>query len=248
MKKLVTLLATAVFSTAAFAASPCDQMFAFGYPTQTAVQDVTPLCRINYFVEHDNTKKIPLYSAELLLKQYFSGNNKRVNAFKADPDLHESQRAELSDYDKAYDRGHMTPFEDAKYKSAASLQTFYLSNMVPQDLHLNRGLWRAIENQTRKYATANPNGVYVVTGPVFQGKYKTIGAGVAVPTSVFKVIIDKQTKQGVGYLVPNTSPKAGVTPDTYKVSISEVEKATGLNFTPALQDASFKNVIGAEFK
>jgi endonuclease G len=189
-----------------------------------------------------------VYSAELLLKEMSSGTNKRVNAFKADPDLHQGQRAELADYDKAYDRGHMTPFEDAKFKSAASLQTFYLSNMVPQDLHLNRGLWRAIENQTRKYAAAHQTGVYVITGPVYTGTTKTIGNGVAVPSSVFKVIIDKEHKQGVGYLVPNTSPKAGVTPNTYKVSISEVEKATGINFTPSLSDGSFKAVIGEEFQ
>jgi endonuclease G, mitochondrial len=248
MRTLVALLATAVFSTTAFAASPCDQMFAFGYPTQTTVQDTTKLCRINYYVEHDNTRKVPLYSAELLLKEYFSGKNKRVNAFKPDPDVEEGKRAELSDYDKRYDRGHMTPFEDTKYKSAASLQTFYLSNMVPQNLHLNRGLWRAIENRTRRFAFNRPQGVYVITGPVYAGKYKTIGNGVAVPTSIFKVVIDKKTKQGVGYIVPNTKPKAGVTPETYKVPISEVEKATGLNFTPSLKNDSFKTAIGEGFK
>lgn len=247
MKKLLALLAAAILSTSAFAASTCDQFVPFGYPT-VQVKDTTQLCRITYTVAHDNSRKTPVYSAELLLKEMSGGTNKRINAFKADPDLQPGQRAELSDYDKKFDRGHMTPFEDAKYKSAASLQTFYLSNMVPQDLHLNRGLWRAIENQTRKYAASQKTGVYVITGPVYVGKTKTIGNGVAVPSSVYKVIIDKDSKQGVAYLVPNVSPKPGVKPNTYKVTIAEVEKATGINFTPALKDGSFKSVIGKEFQ
>lgn len=247
MKKLAVVLAAFLFSGVAYAASPCDQMLPFGYPTVQLI-DTTTLCRLNYVVEHDNVRKVPVYSAELLLKEYFSGTNKRVNAFKADPDLPADKRADLNDYDKRYDRGHMTPFEDTKYKSAASLQTFYLSNMIPQDLHLNRGLWRSIENQTRKYAARNPRGVYVITGPVFAKKYATIGEGVGVPTSVYKVIIDKETKQGVGYLVPNKNPKQGANANMYKVPISTIEKATGINFTPDLRDVSFKDVIGKEFQ
>lgn len=247
MKKLLAFLAATIISTSAFAASTCDQMLPFGYPT-LQVKDTTRLCRLNYVVEHDNARKVPAYSAELLLKEYSSGTNKRVNAFKADPDLLPNQRAELSDYNKKYDRGHMTPFEDTKYKTAASLQTFYLSNMVPQDLHLNRGLWRSIENKTRKYVASEKTGLYIITGTVFVGNEKTIGNGVIVPPSLYKIIIDKKQKQGVAWLVPNRKPKVGETPDTFKVPISVIEKATGANFTPALKDGSFKSVIGKEFQ
>jgi endonuclease G len=252
MKKLLTLVAAATLSFGVYAepSSHCDQMVAYGYPT-TDVSSTTALCRMNYFVEHDNTKKVPAYSAELLLKEYSSGKNKRVNAFKADPDVDPAYRADLNDYNKSYDRGHMTPFEDTKYKSAASLQTFYLSNMVPQNLHLNRGLWRAIENQTRKIAAAHENGVFVVTGPVFDNAHiDYIGQNVGVPTRIFKVIIDKEHNQGVAWLVPNIDPKEGDTPDKFKTTIDEVEKATGINFTPKLNNSAliFKHLIGEEFQ
>jgi endonuclease G len=200
---LVSLL---VSSTSYAAPSHCDQLVAYGYPQSATSLDTTQLCRIAYTVNHDNTRKTPIYSAELLLKENSSGDNPRVNAFKADPDLHPTQRAELRDYSKAYDRGHMTPFEDAKKDSAAALQTFYLSNMVPQDLHLNRGLWHALENHVRTWAANSKNGVYVITGPVYDTKTpKTIGNGVAVPDRVFKVVIDKTTHQGIGFLVPNVA-------------------------------------------
>lgn len=248
MKKLLTFLAAVTLSTATFAqTSHCDQMVPFGYP-QTAIVDVTQLCRISYTISHDNTRKVPVYSAEFLLPENFKGKNKRVNAFKADPDLDTGKRAELSDYDKTYDRGHMTPFEDTKSKPAASLQTFYLSNMVPQDLHLNRGIWRTIENQTRGYVDNVGHGLYVITGPIFDGKPKTIGNGVAVPTRLYKVVIDKDTMQGIAFLVPNTSPKAGDSYDKFITTITEVEHVTGINFTPTSTNTEFKSVVGKEFK
>ena len=250
IKRFLSVLAALTLSASAFAATPaCDKMVPFGYPQSSTTLDSTQLCRIAYTVNHDNTRKTPIYSAEYLIKENLNGKNPRVNAFKADPDLDVGKRAELSDYDKAYDRGHMTPFEDARAKSAAALQTFYLSNMVPQDLHLNRGVWHALENHVRIWASKSKNGVYVITGPVYDTKEpKTIGDGVAVPNRVFKVIIDKSTMQGIGFLIPNVAPKAGEKYSKFAVPISEVEKATFINFTPKSPNAPFKNVIGTEFK
>ena len=65
-----------------------------------------------------------------------------------------------------------------------------------------------------------------------------------------KIIINKDTNQGVGYLVPNTSPAAGVKFTTYAVSISTIEKLVNINFTPDLpkNQQEWKNTIGAQFK
>lgn len=251
-KKLALLALMLSTSTVTLAASHCDTMVPYGYPviTDNQATDVTPLCRIAYTVLHDNNRKVPLYSAELLLIENVPSKNKRVNAFKADPDLQPGKRAELSDYSELYDRGHMTPFEDARKNSAAALQTFYLSNMVPQNLHLNRGLWRALENKTRKWAKESDDGLYVITGPVFDGPKQVLGDGVAIPAHVFKVIIDRKTNQGVGFIVPNTGPAKGAKLASYRVSINEVERATGLNFLPiatVINGNTIRNVISSQF-
>lgn len=242
---LSLLLGTA--SAVAQTTPTCEQMVPYGSPT-VARANVTKLCRISYTVLHDNQRKTAVYSAELLLKENLNGKTKRVNAFKADPDLPAHVRSDLNDYNKAYDRGHLTPFEDARKDSAAALQTFYLSNMVPQNLHLNRGMWRQIENKTRGFAHKSQAGVYVFTGPVYTQPIKYIGEGVAVPSSIYKVIIDKKTQQGVAYLVPNRGPKKGERYDAYQVTIKTVEDVTGINFTPQVPDALFKHMIGTEFK
>jgi endonuclease G len=250
MKKILAGLAALAISFSAFAS--CDQMVPFGYPKTQATVGTVQLCRIQYTVREDTFRKVPLYSAELLLKEDSAGNNTRVNAFKPDPDLPMDQRAELEDYktvSKTYDRGHMTPFEDTKANSAAALQTFYLSNMVPQNLHLNRGLWRAIENRTRGFAANSKDGVYVITGPIFDGTPTYAGPDhVAIPTRIYKVVIDKDTMQGVAFITPNTTPNPGDTPEKFEFPIRVAEQAAHINFTPTAPSQSFKTVIGKEFQ
>lgn len=254
MTKLTRTFATLAFlfaSTQALALNEnCDKLVPYGYPqlVHGTNQETTALCRIAYTVLHDNKKKVPLYSAELLLIENIPGKVKRVNAFKADPDLAPVVRAELNDYDRRYDRGHMTPFEDARKSSAAALQTFYLSNMVPQNLHLNRGLWRSLENKTRTWAKHSSAGLFVISGPIFANKpVQTIGQGVAVPTHIYKVVIDRETRQGIGFIIPNTEPVPGAKLKNYAVTISQVQDATGLIFTPTLRSAQFITSIGLEF-
>lgn len=251
LTKLVLASSLAIVSSYGMADPHCDGMVPFGYPTiPMDVTDTTNLCRIAYVVQHDNTRKVPLYSAELLLIENIPNKEKRSNDFKADPDLPPGKRAELSDYESDNtDRGHMTPFEDARKNSAAARQTNYLSNTIPQNLHLNRGMWRKLENQTRRWAKEAPAGLHVMTGPVFQGKPEYVGNKVAKPSSVFKVIIDKKTMQGVAYLIPNQGPKKGAKLEHYKTTIAEVEKVTRMNFTPKLIVVStLKTEIGQQFK
>jgi endonuclease G len=248
MKKWLAIFGL-VASLAAFGNEPaphCDQFMPYGYPTVTGHAHTTQLCRIAFYTLHDDQLKVPVYSVELLLPENISGVNPRIDKFKADPDLQATARAVPGDYvGSGYDKGHMAPVEDMRKDSAAMLQSFYMSNMVPQDPILNRGVWREIEEHARKLAISK-NGVYVFTGPIFADRpIKTIGAGVAVPSHTFKVIIDKNDGLGIGYIVPNTNVK-GTTYKQYAVPVAEVERVTGINFTPNLtsnQD-DFKKTIG----
>ncbi|MFZ6870419.1 DNA/RNA non-specific endonuclease, partial [Klebsiella pneumoniae] len=85
-------------------------------------------------------------------------------------------------------RGHMAPNGDMPHKESQS-DSFSLSNMVPQAPKNNQEVWRNLEEATRAIVTKQKQDVYVVTGPVFEGKrLKTIGQGVIVPTAVYKAV------------------------------------------------------------
>ena len=46
-------------------------------------------------------------------------------------------------------------------------ESFYLSNMSPQEASFNRGGWKKLEEQVRTWCLKE-NKLYIVTGPIFQ--------------------------------------------------------------------------------
>lgn len=66
-----------------------------------------------------------------------------------------------------YDRGHLAPADDFIENQVGMSHSFYTSNIVPQDPSHNRGIWRALEQNTRRWALEKGE-LYVVTGPVFE--------------------------------------------------------------------------------
>jgi endonuclease G len=121
--------------------------------------------------------------------------------------------------------------------SAISMkESFYFSNMSPQLPAFNRGVWKRLEEMMRSWATDN-SAIYIVTGPVLTPGLPTIGANrVSIPNYYYKVILDYTQPEikAMGFILPNASSSSALT--SFAVSIDEVEKATGLDFFPALPD------------
>lgn len=166
-----------------------------------------------------------------------TGKAKRSNKFMPDPKV-STGSALPSDYTRSgYDRGHMAPAGDFKYDQEATNETFYMSNMSPQDHALNIGIWNDLEEQIRRWAKKR-GPLVVVTGPVLRPGLPTIGrsAKVAVPERYFKIVYDPARQEAVAFLIENRNY-----PDTdlaaVAVSIDAVEKATGLDFFAQLPDA-----------
>ena len=123
-------------------------------------------------------------------------------------------------------------------------ESFLMSNMTPQTAELNRGLWKNLEEQVRKWA-AKFGAVTVVTGPVLEkkaSKYEAIGSNeVAVPEYFYKVlassVIDEEGNPSI-ILAAFIMPNRGCTGDIwdYLVTVDEVEKRTGIDFFSALDD------------
>jgi len=66
-----------------------------------------------------------------------------------------------------YDRGHLAPADDFRENQVAMSHSFYTSNIVPQDPSHNRGIWRVLEQNTRRWALEKGQ-LYVITGPIFE--------------------------------------------------------------------------------
>lgn len=218
----------------------CKEFATYGTPGTTG--DL--LCRKGFLLSHDPVKKTPVWVVEHLTEAKASGPVERKDSFKADPDLPEGKRSELSDYKgSGFDRGHMAPAADMKWDRQAMYECFYLSNMVPQaGKGMNQGIWRVLEEKVRRWALKRGE-VYIYTGPVYDSaKTETIGSNrVAVPTAIYKVVFDPKAQEAIAFMMPNRPLNTKDMPK-YIVSVREVEIATGLDFFNTFNRATQESI------
>ena len=243
--RLITITAITLFlTTQVWAANPiddkCGQFTPYGAPDIKRV-NIQFLCRTNYAVSYDNNVKVPAYVLEHVTKAAITGPTKRKDSFRPDPEV--AAPATLADYASAgsvYDRGHLSPAGDNTQTDKIMYESFLLSNMMPQAFNNNRGIWKQLETKVRDYVLKTGD-VYVASGTIYDAGFKKIGNGVGVPTRIFKVVIDVNNNKASAYIFPNTAlPVADM--EKYKVTIADVEKATGINFNPKLTNTSIETV------
>jgi endonuclease G len=147
-----------------------------------------------------------------------------------------------SDYTRSgYDRGHMAPNYGiaSRYGREAQLETYLMSNIVPQSPLVNRHLWKDLEMSVAKRYSCFFGEVWVITGPVFEGNIEKLESGVPVPSAYYKIIADETDGRlrTIAFLVEQRCP-----PYTRirkrMVCIDEIEKITGLDFFSDLPDAA----------
>lgn len=160
----------------------------------------------------------------------------RSNKFLSDP-LVSSGSAVNNDYKgSGYDRGHLAPAGDMGWSSKSMIESFYYSNMSPQDPSFNRGIWKKLESLVRSWAIDYDH-IYIVTGPILTTNLEEIGPnGVDIPKYYYKVILDDtgKDKKAIGFIIPNEGSKVGLS--NFAVTVDEVEKSTGIDFFPLLND------------
>lgn len=162
---------------------------------------------------------------------------KRTDNFRPDPEI-TTKSAELVDYKgSGYDRGHLAPAGDMAWSAVTMSESFFLSNISPQDPSFNRGIWRSLEELVRSWAMQNEE-VFVITGPLLANGLKTIGPNsVSVPDFYYKVILDYygSEKKGIAFLLPNKSADASLL--MFVKSINDIELVTGFDFFHKLPDS-----------
>lgn len=148
-----------------------------------------------------------------------------------------TQSADWRNYkNSCYDKGHLCPAGDMKFSKEAYEATFYTSNISPQLPDFNAGIWNRLEQKTRYWASQN-NGLYVITGPVFEKQPTTIGKeNVSVPSYFYKILFKKQHNQfkTIAFLVPHRSSEAPLY--QFVTHIDAIEEKTGINFFETLHD------------
>lgn len=212
-----------------------------GIPTSSCSHD-TIVYRHSYILSFNKDTQCANWVMWHLSAAHTDGRHKRKGIpYKEDDDIAQST-IKLEDWEgvEGYDHGHMCPAGDNKWNRTAMEQTFFLSNMCVQNSRLNQETWERLESTCREWAKAFQD-IYIVCGPIFSKKsYKKIGVSkkLVVPDAFYKVILclNGQTK-GIGFIYNNQDPNENDHIEDHVVSIKEIEKLTGIDFFPALQDS-----------
>ncbi len=169
----------------------------------------------------------------------------RTDDFRSDP-LVTTGSATLDDYSgSGFDRGHLAPAAAMAWSPEVMSESFYLSNMSPQEPGFNRGIWRVLEGEVRGFAQLHGE-VFVVTGPVLGDSLPTIGpSGVSIPEHYFKVVLDYREPglEGIAFVLDNAA--VGGPLEAFAVSIDSVESLTGIDFFPVLPDPTEDRIEGS---
>jgi endonuclease G len=197
---------------------------------------------MGYTVSYNNKERIPNWVAYALDKnELYDADWDRPN-FTADPDIKGRQAYErdyIGQKDKNnLDRGHMAPAADMKWSSQAYEESFYLSNVCPQNHNLNAGDWNDLEKQVRREARYYGT-VYVCAGPII-GKHKHGYIGedkVTVPDAFFKALLAKRKDGSYAAIAFVMQNESGTHPlSSYAMTVDELEKMTGMDFFYNLDD------------
>lgn len=235
---------------------PCYQFAPWGYPRFNPPQKDVFLCNTGYAGEFNPRSRTMMWDVENLKGVNLEHQNAlRQNDFRPDPRL--SDGPNLNDYaGSGYDRGHLAPAEDFMSNVKQMSESFYLSNMVPQNPNNNRGIWAKLEENTRYWAKEY-NDVYVITGPIYykgeplgylgkggevrlmdgskgaRGLHSVENGRVAIPTHMYKIIYAPEINQMLAFIIPNTAINPAELP-RYRVTVDTVESLTGLDFFPEM--------------
>lgn len=185
----------------------------------------------------------PKWTAHVASPDLLKGNLARIDSFLPDP-LVKTGTAVTADYwNSGFDRGHMVPSADMRWNHEALQGTYYYSNISPQVPELNRETWADLEDWGRRYVNFSKRRVFVATGPVLRDGLPTMQKAdrkneVSIPEYFWKVFadLDGDTPKAIGFVMRNS--KLDGPPISYAVTVDSVETLTGLDFFPALDDAT----------
>ena len=222
-----------------------DELKSYGLPSENYLEHTA------YFFEYDEKHEQSSWVAHMITPEVENLGSARTNDFRVDP-LVVSGTAEQDDYfnyypDRkegeqydgfGYDRGHLAPSADFRWYEKAVSESYYYSNMSPQDPDLNRKKWSELENMLRNYVVRNNVPLAVITAPILEDdlpKIKQSRNGVSIPKFYLKIAYDHTNQRIIGFLMANKELTRPV--DMYTISVDELEKQTGYDYFPKIDQS-----------
>ena len=194
-----------------------------------------------YISSHNTKTLIPDWVAYEITAEEAEGRRDRGGIeFRMDPDRRGVTQAMREDYSgSGWTKGHMMPAADTAFSTSDTMaETFYFTNICPQNEVLNAGDWQYLEKRVRSWAKRYGS-VWVVTGPIVgKNRYGRIGdRDVVVPDSFYKALLVRRpdgSYSAIAFVMDNDEERYMLRDCC--MSVNELEALTGFDFFPGLDD------------
>lgn len=200
----------------------------------------------NYSFGWSQEDLVSLWVAYPLCSMYTNKRVNRTDEWAYDPILGEEfSSAPFGGYGGSYARGHQVPSADRLCCWEANAQTFYGTNMTPQNNGHNGGIWQDIESYVRNIANTSDT-TYVVSGCMVKDSQKfttdTDGKKMTVPTAYYKAILryskssTLSTWAAMAFYTEHKDYPDNTPFKTIAMSVDALEEMTGMDFFINLPD------------
>lgn len=208
----------------------------------------------NYTAYYDNSTYTSMWVAYPLQSSHM-GSLERPSKWYYNPLIATSEQVNLCDHSyegDTYSRGHLIPNASRNGNEEMQLQTFYVTNSVPQVQNsFNSGVWSNLESALQSEAASET--IYIVTGVAFSkvGETKSVSyiqatddtKDIPIPNYFYKVALKVKTNSSgtvtsastVGFWFENKAYSDTYT--NYAVTVDQVEQWTGFDFFANLPDS-----------
>jgi len=70
---------------------------------------------------------------------------------------------------------------------------------------------------------------YIINGGIFDAGYTKTGNGLGIPTRLYKIVYEKNSKKVTAWLMPNTALPVADLPK-YQTTVDKIEAVTGIKY------------------
>ena len=216
MKNVILFLIALALSAFSLRATDCPA----GVPLPD-VPGTEKICHVAYASLYDAKLHVPRVVAYELTGAQSLGCQDRATGFHAEP-----HTAFPSHYDNSgYDLGHLSPAQDNAYSKLTEYESFSTANIAPQLPGLNRQEWERLEESVRSWALGRGD-LLIYVGPVISDK-PAMMKDVGVPSSFWKVIVDRKTGDVLAFEMPQKDLLKGPL-EPWLTTVKAIEQETGI--------------------
>jgi endonuclease G len=187
MKKLLTLILSLVVLSA---------------NSQTKLRDSVKVTNDVFTVIYSEKLEQPIW-----LK--YRSTNRPTNVNRGSMDFYSEKLIKTSDNEdyknNIYDKGHLAPAATFSDNMENLKQTFSYLNSALQNQYLNRGEWRLLEEQERKWDDNEP--LTIIVKSFFNRDSKKLPSGATIPSYFQKHIFFEKSKKWKCFVFLNEKPK-----------------------------------------